>query len=109
MRAALGFAEAGKLADAEMAFRLAVTRDAKFDRAWYNLGLLQAQQNRLPEAAESLAKAAALAPAVADYPYALATVRLRQGDRAAAKEAAQRALQAQPAHEGARQILRTLP
>jgi tetratricopeptide (TPR) repeat protein len=41
--AALAFAGARKLPDAELAFREAVRRDPRFHRAWYNLGLLLAQ------------------------------------------------------------------
>jgi|CXWL01.1.fsa_nt_gi predicted CXXCH cytochrome family protein len=106
MRAALAFAQAGKLPEAENAFRLAVTRDPRFDRAWYNLGLLYAQENRLPEAREALRQAGAVAPTVADYPYALATVLLRAGDPAGAASAAERALLIEPNHGGAREILR---
>lgn len=106
MRAALAFAEAGKMTEAERAFRLAVTRDPRFDRAWYNLGLLYAQENRLQEAIEALRQAGAVAPSVADYPYALATVLLRAGDRDAAASAAERTLLIEPNHAGAREILR---
>lgn len=106
MRAGLAFAEADRLPEAEEAFRLAVMRDPSFDRAWYNLGLLYAQENRLPKAIEALRQAGAVAPTVADYPYALATVLLRTGDPAAAAEAAERTLLVEPNHAGAREILR---
>jgi tetratricopeptide (TPR) repeat protein len=106
MRAALAFAEAGKLPEAENAFRLAVTRDARFDRAWYNLGLLYARENRLPEAIEALRQAGAVAPMIAEYPYALATVLLRAGAPAGAATAAERTLLIEPNHGGAREILR---
>jgi len=109
LRAGLALAETGKLAEAEQAFRLAVTRDPKFDRAWYNLGLLLSQKEQLPEAASALSKATALAPGVADYPYALATVLLRMGDHAGARAAAQRTLSIDPANQGAQQILRSTP
>lgn len=109
MRAALAWAEAGSLSKAEAAFRQAVAGHPDYDRAWYNLGLLLAQTERLPEASDALAKAMTLAPDVADYPYALATVLLRAGDQAGARAAAQRALTIDPAHAGARQILRVQP
>lgn len=105
LRAALAYAESGHWAESETAFRLALQRDPKLDRAWYNLGLLLAQNERLPEAAEALSRAEALAPSSTEYPYALATVRLRQGDRAGATAAAQRVLQRDPQHRGAQQIL----
>ncbi|HRE06124.1 MAG TPA: tetratricopeptide repeat protein, partial [Opitutaceae bacterium] len=81
MRAALAYAEAGHLPESETSFRLAVERDPTFDRAWYNLGLLQAQTGRLEDAIASLRRAEKEAPRVADYPYALATVLLRRADR----------------------------
>ena len=108
MNAALSFAEAGNLADAESAFRLAVKRNPAFDRAWYNLGLLLAQSGRHSEAVEALRHAMNLAPAEADYSYALATVLLQAGDQEGARAAAQRVLNLAPNHSGARQILQNL-
>lgn len=106
MRAALAYAEAGRPAEAETALRMAVERDPRFDRAWYNLGLLLAQADRLPEAADALRKAEEVVPGVADYPYALATVLLRSGDRTGAVAAARRVLAITPAHTGAQELLR---
>lgn len=105
-RAALAFAEAGRLPDAEVAFRLTVDRDPRYDRAWYNLGLLLARMGRLAEAAEALRKAESLAATSPDYPYALATVLLRAGDREGAFAAARRALAVDPNHAAARELLR---
>lgn len=105
MRAALAYAEAGHLPEAETSFRLALERDPTFHRAWYNLGLLQAQTNRLDEAVVSLRRAEKEGPRSADYPFALATVLLRRGDRDGAMEAARRALALDPNQTGARQIL----
>jgi predicted CXXCH cytochrome family protein len=105
LRAALAYAEAGRPAEAETSLRMAVEREPSLHRAWYNLGLLLAQSQRLPEAAEALARAEQVAPREADYPYALATVRLRQGDRAAAVAAAERVLALDPAYPGARDVL----
>jgi predicted CXXCH cytochrome family protein len=104
--AALAFSAAQKPADAELALREALRRDARFDRAWYNLGLLLAQTNRAPAAIETLQRAEELAPNVADYPYALATVLWQRGEREAAIGAARRALRLDPTHRGAGQILR---
>ncbi|MDQ5979017.1 MAG: hypothetical protein QG602_1991 [Verrucomicrobiota bacterium] len=108
LRAGLAYAEAGRLVEAENSFRLAVQRDASFHRAWYNLGLLLAQRERLPEAITALQNAEQQGPAVADYPYALATVLLRNHDRDGARAAAGRALQLNAGHAGAEQILRSL-
>jgi cytochrome c-type biogenesis protein CcmH/NrfG len=87
---------------------MAVARNPKFDRAWYNLGLLLAQKGELPDAIGALSRAAALAPQEADYSYALATVLLRSGDRAGSRQAALRTLRLVPDHAGARQVLRAL-
>jgi hypothetical protein len=42
---------------------------------------------------------------VPDYPYALATILLRLGDRDGAAAGARRVLALQPGHPGARQVL----
>jgi tetratricopeptide (TPR) repeat protein len=109
MRAGLAFAEAGRLVEAENSFRLAIQLDANFHRARYNLALLLAQAERLPEAAELLRAAEKTAPEAADYPYALATILLRAGDHAGAREAAARTLRLDPSHRGASQVLRAFP
>jgi predicted CXXCH cytochrome family protein len=107
-RAGLAFAEAGKMVEAENAFRLAVKCDPALDRAWYNLGLLHAQQGRPAEAVAALRQAEATAPTTADYPFALATVLLRTGDRDGARAAVRRVLQLDPAHAGAQQLWRSI-
>lgn len=104
-RAALAYAEAGQTAGAENALRLTVARDPSRDRAWYNLGLLLAAANRLPEAIAALAEAEKISPASPDYPYAAATVYLRAGDRPAARAAAIRALNANPNYAPAERLL----
>lgn len=104
-RAALAYAEAGRLQEAERALRLAVERDPRFDRAWYNLGLLLAQTGRRPEAIAALDRAEQIAPREGDYPFAAATIWLQQGNRAAAVEAAKRALMIDPTHPQARRLL----
>ena len=81
-----------------------IRRNAGFDRAWYNLGLLLAQTGRGAEALQALGTAERAAPGVADYPYARATILWQQGDRAGAKVAAELALRINPAHPGARQL-----
>ncbi len=102
--AALSYAEAGRMSDAEQELRRAVARNPRFDRAWYNLGLLLAQTGRLAEAATFLQGAESLAPQSAAYPYALATVLLRAGDPAGAAAAARRVLSIDPGHPGARAV-----
>ncbi len=107
-RAGLAFAEANRWHEAESAFRLAVQCDPQLDRAWYNLGLLLAQTQRLPAATEALRAAERAAPHTPDYPYALATVLLSQGDQAGTRAAAERTLRMDPTHAGARLLLQTL-
>lgn len=108
LQAGLAYAEAGRLVEAENSFRFAVRRDAAFHRAWYNLGLLLAQGGRVPEAIGALQRAEEEGPGVADYPYALATVLLRNRDPEGARAAAERALRFDANHGGAQQILRSL-
>ncbi len=107
-RAALAFAGAGKLSDAETALRETVRRNPSQDRAWYNLGLLLAQTQRADAALESLKKAESIAPGVADYFYAEATLLIQRGDREGAIAAARRALANNPQHEAARDFLRKI-
>ena len=104
--AALAFAAAGKISDAELALREALRRDPRHDRAWYNLGLLFAQTNRAAEAIDALQRAESLAQRVADYPYARATILLQRGDSAGALTAARRALELDPAHAAAAEFIR---
>ena len=80
-------------------------RNPRFDRAWYNLGLLLHQTARSAEAIAALATAEQLAPRVPDYPYARATVLRQQGDRAGAAAAARRVLELDPRHPQARALL----
>jgi tetratricopeptide (TPR) repeat protein len=107
LNAGLAFAEGGRWAEAENSFRLAIRLDPGAHRARYNLGLLLAQAERLPEAAAELRAAETAGPEEADYAFALATVLLRTGDREGARQAAERALRINPAHPGARQMLDT--
>jgi predicted CXXCH cytochrome family protein len=109
LQAALVFAEAGRSVEAENSFRLAVRRDAAFHRAWYNLGLWLAQQERLDEATGALQQAEARGPGIADYPYALGTILLRRGDTSGARAAAERTLRIDPGNRGAQQLLRAVP
>jgi tetratricopeptide (TPR) repeat protein len=106
--AALAHAAAGNSGEAEQALREAVRREPTLHRAWYNLGLLLAGAERLDEALGSLQRAERLAPAEPDYPFAAATIHLRQNRRADAIAAAERALAARPTHRPAADLLRQL-
>ncbi len=103
--AALAFAAARQFRDTELALREATRRNPRFDRAWYNLGLLLAQTGRAEEAIQALETAEKFAPAVADYPYARATILWQRGDRAGAAAAARRTLELNPQHPQARNLL----
>lgn len=103
--AALGFAGAGKLPDAELALREAIRRNAQHDRAWYNLGLLLNQTGRAADGVAAIESAERIAPRVADYPYARATILWQRGDRTGALAAARRTLEIDPNHAQARQLL----
>jgi tetratricopeptide (TPR) repeat protein len=109
LRAGLAFNEAGNLPKAEAWFRQAVARNSRLDRAWYNLGLLLAQQDRLPESAQALLRAGALVENEPDYTYALATVLFRAGDATGARAAVEATLRLAPGHQEAKALLRRLP
>jgi predicted CXXCH cytochrome family protein len=83
-----------------------VRRDENFGRAWYNLGLAYAGEEKLAEAVTALRRAEVLMPASGDAAFARATVHLRQGDRRAARNAALLALKRTPEHPQARMLLR---
>jgi predicted CXXCH cytochrome family protein len=100
-------AETGEIACAETAFRAATELEPNFARAWYNLGLLHAGQERLEQAATELARAAQADPSNADYPFALATVELRRDNPSAAMKAATDALSIDPNHPGTNAFLRS--
>ena len=80
-------------------------REPELDRAWYNLGLLLAQNGRESDGLAALRRAEELSPATADYPYAAATIRWQTGDREGARAAARRTLAIDPAHSGARALI----
>ena len=54
--------EAGRLEEAEAAFRRAVGLDEKLDRAWYGLGLVLIRLQRLDEAIDALKRNTELQP-----------------------------------------------
>jgi predicted CXXCH cytochrome family protein len=102
---ALALAEAGNEPIALAWLEETVRRDPRFGRAWYNLGLAYAAQERLPEAIRSLRRAEKHLPHSGDPSYALATVHLRSGDPASARSAVQAALQREPEHQASRALL----
>lgn len=103
--AALAWSEAGDLQRAESMLGEALRRDRTLMRAWYNLGLLQAQTGRLEDAAVSLLEAERLAPSETDAPYALATVYLRLDRSDDAVSAARRVLSIDASHVLAQRLI----
>jgi len=102
---ALVQAEAGDQKMTEELFRKAVEIDPEYDRAWYNLGLLLAGQERLKEALEAIRQAEAVNQQTPEYPFALATIYLRLGDKEAAREVAIKAVKINPRYQPAVQFL----
>src|SRR6476646_7200155 len=60
MRAAMVMHQAGRLADAERAYRQILSADPNYAHAWHLLGVLMLRTNRLPQAVETLRKSIAL-------------------------------------------------
>lgn len=71
--------QAGLHEDAGLAFRSALERDPRMDRAWYGLALVLIHQRQFPEAVEALNKNTALQPMSPHGWYRLAQVRLALG------------------------------
>ncbi len=78
------FEEAGRLEEAESAFRRALALDAKLDRAWYGLGLVLIRLQRPDEAVAALKQNTKLQPMSPYGWYQLARV---QFDRREPEEA----------------------
>lgn len=104
--AALAWAAAGDHVRTEAQLRESLRRDPNNGRAWFNLGLLLAQANRVPAALDAFAKGEKAAPADADIPYAAATILLRLNRTDEAIAAARRALAINPGYQPAAQLLR---
>ncbi|MCH7227019.1 ammonia-forming cytochrome c nitrite reductase subunit c552 [Haloferula sp. A504] len=106
--AALAYAEIGESLKAEAKLGDAVRIDPGFARAWYNLGLLYAGQNRVNDAIRALRRAGDADTSSPDAPYARATIHLRMGQVDQAREAAAEALRRDPNHGPSMQLLREL-
>ena len=72
--------EAGRLADAEAAFRRAVELDPKLDRAWYGLGLTLIRQQRYDDAVVALKRNTELQPMSPYGWYQLARAQMDRHD-----------------------------
>lgn len=102
------WAEVGDLRQASASFEKAVELDPTHSDAWYNLGLALDQGGKTVEGVAALAKAERLNARRADIPFALATILAKHGHLREAREAAMRALQANPNHQETRQLLQNL-
>ena len=84
---ALTYAELQQTDKTEELLKQVVKVDPNHDRAYYNLGLLLAGQEKLDEAIASILLAEQINPDTPDYPYARATLHLRKGQKMEAFEA----------------------
>jgi predicted CXXCH cytochrome family protein len=105
---ALAYSEAGKLDKTIDLLRQTLALNPRHPRAAYNLGLAYAQTNRLDAAIAALRQAEGISPADPQIPYARATIHARQGQKAEAREAAQRALQIDPTYVDAMRLLQSM-
>jgi len=78
--------EAGRIEDAEAAFRRALALDAKLDRAWYGLGLTLIRQQRFDEAVAALKRNTELQPMSPYGWYQLARAHMDRHDPEAARK-----------------------
>lgn len=104
----LAYSEANRPRDALTSLKQATDLDPRHARAWYNLGLAHAAAGEHPAALECLTRAESLDSRSPQIPYARATVLARLGRLAEARTAAARALELQPGHFEARQLLEAL-
>jgi tetratricopeptide (TPR) repeat protein len=110
MRFKLGLAlnEAARPREALAALEAAVKLDARFAKAWYNLGLAYSAQELPERALEALTKAESLSPSSPQIPYARATILVRLQKTDEARAAARRALELQPGYTEALVLLQML-
>lgn len=94
----------GQWADAENHLRKAVSHDKNNKRAWVNLGMALAQQNKTNEALEAFEKGVTAAEARSNLAFILAV----RGKTEEAKQAYRAALQLEPALNAARIALNKL-
>ncbi|MBT8037159.1 MAG: tetratricopeptide repeat protein [Verrucomicrobiae bacterium] len=105
---ALTYAELDQKDQTELLLRKAIKLDPRHHRAWYNLGLLLAGQNKVINAIDALRRAEEINPQSPDYPYARATLHLRQGQKMAAFEACRTVLGIDRNYQPALNLLRQI-
>ncbi len=101
-------ASLGRPAEAEAHYRAALRLNPHLYEASLNLGSLLGMQGRYAEAREVLLAAAAKQPNLASIQYNLAVVAWKQGDAAETAARCRRALELDPGHAGAADLLRRL-
>lgn len=106
-RIGLAWNEVGNSSETLEALETAVRLDPTHARAWYNLGLARHAAGQSRDAIEALIRAETANPEDARIPYARATIHLQLGDRAEARNAANRALEIRPDYEAARELLQS--
>ncbi len=98
------YAGARRFPEAAQTLEEAVRIDPTFPRARYNLALALAETQQLDRASEILSALIA-EESTPEHLWALATLHLRRGDVAMAREVAHRILAIDPAHAGALELL----
>jgi len=105
---ALTYAELDQKDQTEKLLRKVVKLNPGHDRAWYNLGLLVAGQDKLDEAINCIYRAEQINTSVPDYPYARATLHLRKGQKMEAFEACRNVLGIDRNYQPALNLLRQI-
>ncbi len=105
---AVGHHEAGRLKEAEEAYRTAIRSDPRHADSLHGLGLLAHQAGRNEEALALIRQAIALSPAITHYHSNLGVILEANGDLAGAGTAYNTALQIDPNHPAAHNNLGTI-
>lgn len=105
---ALAYSEVGNLGMTIQHLEQAIKTDPTNGRAWYNLGLAYNSNSEPAKAIGTLTRAETAAPDDPSIPYAAATIHARLGQKQEALQAASRALQIQPNHPQALQLIQAL-
>ena len=96
LKGALAHHQAGRLDEAEQAYRQALSQDPKAFVAHVNLGVVLQDQGRLEDAAETFQNALAINPEVAEVHYGLGLVLQDRDETADAEAAFRRAVEINP-------------